>query len=225
MKKVVRNVSSLIFLVLLLLQIYVALNPYISFRVYQKLSIVSLEVISLFTFLTLSLSQCKHRLKRRLYIKGTLVVFTILYVGNIIYLLFFDRDFGRNIVFRNYDIFYQSIDAINLHPFAMIGDYLSAYKNGNILFSHLISNIVGNLMIFAPCGILLPTYIKSLNKPLNFIIVISTIIVSSEFLQFYLGVGVCDVDDFILNFIGAILVYSIYKIPFVYQKWKNFLLQ
>lgn len=107
----------------------------------------------------------------------------------------------------------------------MMKNYISAYRYGNILFAHLIVNLVGNLIIFAPLGILLPSLFKIMQKPIVYTFFVAITIVLSEFLQFYLSVGVCDIDDFILNFTGAMIVYGIYKIPVINRLWHKFIKQ
>ncbi len=44
-------------------------------------------------------------------------------------------------------------------------------------------------------------------------------------MQLYLDVGVCDIDDFLLNTTGAILANEIYHIPIVNKIWYQFLNQ
>ena len=44
-------------------------------------------------------------------------------------------------------------------------------------------------------------------------------------MQYYLSVGVCDIDDFILNFSGAMVVYGFLKIPWINRLWQRFINQ
>lgn len=224
-RKICSIICFVLFLGALFFQIYVAITPSLSFRVFQKLGIISIEVIFLVISLLLSLPLQKNANKRSKNIRTVLYIILIMYVGNIVYLLFFDADFGRNIIFRNGDVFYQAISTINLKPFEMMKNYISAYRYGNILFAHLIVNLVGNLIIFAPLGILLPSLFKIMQKPIVYTFFVAITIVLSEFLQFYLSVGVCDIDDFILNFTGAMIVYGIYKIPVINRLWHKFIKQ
>ncbi|MBS5114984.1 MAG: VanZ family protein [Erysipelotrichaceae bacterium] len=225
MRKIISLISFILFMCTLFFQIYVAANPVISFRVYQKIGIVALEVFFLTLSLLTSLTITHDKKERKENIRLVLWIIFLMYIGNMIFLLFFDKDFGRNIIFRNGDVFYQAINKINLKPMQMIRDYVSAYHHGNILFAHLVTNLVGNIIIFAPLGILLPSLFKSMNKWVNYALLVAVLIITSEFMQYYLSVGVCDIDDFILNFSGAMVVYGFLKIPWINRLWQRFINQ
>jgi len=70
-------------------------------------------------------------------------------------------------------------------------------------------NIIGNLLLFFPWGILAPLsfyYFQSLTKVLFSTIILSA---SAELLQFILVIGVADVDDVIFNTIGAFIGFHV----------------
>ncbi len=71
-------------------------------------------------------------------------------------------------------------------------------------------NLFGNIILFIPFAIILNTVFKvdKLKLILLFTVLLST---SIEILQYIFQVGLADIDDVILNSIGAILGYFIYN--------------
>ena len=78
-------------------------------------------------------------------------------------------------------------------------------------------NIFGNLLIFMPYGVFLPLIFKKQEKFKNFFITITLSVVAIELLQFITMSGSCDIDDLILNVIGAVIVFFIFK----FESFKN----
>ena len=138
------------------------------------------------------------RLKR---IKGTLF---ILYLGFIAYFGFFARIAGRT---RSHE------DDYNLVPFYSIGKYVKVTGASEI--PDFIINILGNIIVFMPVGIFLP-YLFS-NKPWaykkRYVLMIGFLFsLGVESIQYILSVGVFDVDDLILNTLGALIGWQLYRL-------------
>jgi len=93
----------------------------------------------------------------------------------------------------------------NLLPLTTIIEMFQLYP----LFSKpLLINIIGNIIVFVPFGILLPILI---NKKLTILLVIFLIGLSvMELSQLLLRRGSLDIDDYILNSIGFMLGYVIF---------------
>lgn len=73
-----------------------------------------------------------------------------------------------------------------------------------------IKNIIGNIIMFIPYGFFASYYLK--NKKASIIIILSLIVsLTIEYVQLYIG-RVFDIDDVILNVIGAFSGYLIYMI-------------
>lgn len=66
-------------------------------------------------------------------------------------------------------------------------------------------------------GIFLPLLFKKQNKLKNFILTNIAIILTIESLQFLSLSGSFDIDDLILNLLGALLIYRLYKIRKINQ--------
>ncbi|MDD2469556.1 MAG: VanZ family protein [Bacilli bacterium] len=97
-----------------------------------------------------------------------------------------------------------SISSYNLIPFRE----MLRYNFGTKLF---FKNIVGNLLIFIPFGLFVSYYLKAKRLSLTFILsLISSLTI--EFAQRLIVGRVFDVDDIMLNVMGAIIGYFIYII-------------
>ena len=66
-------------------------------------------------------------------------------------------------------------------------------------------------------GLFLPLLFKKQNKLKNFIFTNIAIILVIEVLQFLSLSGSFDIDDLILNLLGALLIYGLYKIRKINQ--------
>jgi len=84
---------------------------------------------------------------------------------------------------------------------------LTRYKLGTNLFY---KNIIGNILLFMPYGFFASYYLKLDKKRLAFILVL---LVSLSIESVQLVIGRCfDVDDILLNLIGGMLGFYIYRI-------------
>ncbi len=98
----------------------------------------------------------------------------------------------------------------NFIPFQTISLYFTYYDHFP-LWTWLI-NLAGNIGVFVPFGLLLPTVFPKLQHLLSFLVVFMFCITILESLQLLLRLGSFDVDDILLNTIGALLGYLIFKI-------------
>lgn len=90
----------------------------------------------------------------------------------------------------------------NIIPFTE----MTRYKFGSKTF---IYNVIGNIVLFLPFGYIIADYLK--NKKVGLIFMLSAIVsTTAEIIQYKIG-RAFDVDDIILNVIGGILGYFIYK--------------
>lgn len=98
----------------------------------------------------------------------------------------------------------------NLKPFSTIKNYFVYFDHYNL--STWVINIVGNIGVFVPVGLLLPLYDKGLQNFFRFIFVFGAGITTLEALQLSFRVGSFDVDDIILNTLGASIGYMLWKL-------------
>ena len=79
-----------------------------------------------------------------------------------------------------------------------------------IRFVFFIWNVIGNMVLFIPTGILLPIVYGNLDNPWKVGITGALISLSIEILQLPFASRATDVDDLILNTLGVIVGYGIY---------------
>lgn len=101
---------------------------------------------------------------------------------------------------------------VNLEPLRTVKRYIGALSRG-VIPRTSIRNLLGNMVLMAPMGLLAPWLFKKLQKPWRFILLITGILVGIEALQLVLCCGVCDVDDVFLNLFGALIVYFMLRLP------------
>lgn len=99
---------------------------------------------------------------------------------------------------------------VNSQLFYTIEAYFKTLKQGDFLRS--LGNIVGNLILFTPLGVLLPLIHPQFKKWFFFTATILVLSISVEMLQYYLAIGSADIDDIFLNVCGALVVFTIMKI-------------
>ena len=73
-------------------------------------------------------------------------------------------------------------------------------------------NLLGNILLFVPFGYFLPKLFPGLRSFLLTAAAVTVTICCVEILQVLFTVGTCDIDDLILNLLGASMGYGIYKI-------------
>ncbi|MFV0393901.1 MAG: VanZ family protein [Coprobacillaceae bacterium] len=193
-------------------QLWYAMSEVLTFTTIGKISIVSIQIIMLILG-TLANIQTLSGQQRKNDIRFAQIIIFLIFLGNLGYLLFFDSDFGRT----NHQDFYTFSEYfqlnVNLLPFNTINLYLDGYRSGVITWSAMIINLIGNIVAFMPFSYFMPLLFKSQRKFIVFFITMLGIIISVEVTQVLMQSGSGDVDDLILNMIGVILIYLLFKIP------------
>jgi glycopeptide antibiotics resistance protein len=129
-------------------------------------------------------------------------VLLLAYLGFISYFAFLSRIAGRQRL---------QINRYNLIPFRSIRLYFSAAENTGM--ASFIINILGNLIVFMPVGLFVPYFlenVKGLKGTFRVGLIGFFFSLWVETMQYVFSVGVFDVDDLILNTIGALLGLLIY---------------
>ncbi len=126
-------------------------------------------------------------------IRYTAMFFLLAYLVLLIYLTFFSSHYGRGSEHRG----------VNLIPFSTILQYLT----GNMGIRNVAVNLAGNIAAFMPLGFLLP-YIKSM-KISKVIIITLLLTLIIEIAQYLTYSGISDIDDILLNLLGAVFGYFI----------------
>ncbi len=172
----------------------------------------------------LILSKCNNTNKP---MKINLWIFLIFYLVLIITLTLFDPLWGRNgltITKWTKEILDNYINhSLNLIPFATIRRFISEF---NTLYPArtIIYNLLGNFVCMMPLSLLLPLLFKKQNKWYIFLLTITIFVLGIEITQFITLSGSCDIDDLILNVLGAFIFYSILKIKTLHNFLRNIFL-
>lgn len=144
----------------------------------------------------------------------TLKIFKMLfgiYCIVMLYLLF-----GQRIGWASFENYFEHISlSYNIIPFKTIRDFMDNIYSQTInpyYIRHAIINLIGNVVMFVPLGFFLPSLWAKLQKFWKFILCIIGIILAIEIIQLVTLLGSLDIDDLILNTLGAIVGFIIYKI-------------
>lgn len=105
------------------------------------------------------------------------------------------------------DVFWQGLSHSNFTFFKTIRMYIAYWGRINSF-----ENLVGNVVIFIPYGLLLPLAWKKGNQLFSFVLSALVFILGVELIQMWTNFGAFDVDDILLNLLGALLGYFVYRI-------------
>lgn len=141
----------------------------------------------------------QERTKRRIQFWGRLLF--VIYLLMLGYFLFFAEEYGR----RNWS---EADYRYNLELFREIGRFWT-YRE-QLGFWPAFLNIGGNIIGFLPFGLLLLVMHRNLRKSLPVILLGFSLSLLVESLQLVLKVGSFDVDDLLLNTVGAAAGYFLY---------------
>ena len=112
---------------------------------------------------------------------------------------------------------------VNFKPFEMIVFYA---KGDRVNPDIALNNLLGNIILFLPLGVLLPFLFYKCKSLLTVIAIAFCTSLLVEMLQFCLQIGMADIDDVLLNTFGAILGYfvarGIFSMLSWQLKWKQF---
>jgi glycopeptide antibiotics resistance protein len=140
---------------------------------------------------------------------GYLIVFA-LYLILLFYLLFFSEKLGRTVVTEQY--------RYNLTLFREIRRYYNLRNSEPKMF---LLNIFGNVAAFVPFGYLVPK-LKQRSTSFFFTALFSfELSLCVELLQLVFKLGCFDVDDLLLNTLGGMLGYLIYRITHYFNRRKK----
>ena len=97
---------------------------------------------------------------------------------------------------------------INLKPFNKFAEIKDAA--GRYMFRYIVTEVYGNIMLFAPVGLLMPLVWRKQEK--FWVLLVSGIAISTaiEVVQLALPLRATDIDDIIMNTCGALIGYVIY---------------
>ena len=138
--------------------------------------------------------------------KRLLYLLMLLYLAAVIYLLFC-RHASSDVPLGEYARY--NTNFIPFFSFYVL--FTTPYISSLVLVPFCV-NLFGNLALFFPWGVLLPMLDKRLKNAKSFFLLTACVIIAVELLQLVFRVGTCDVEDFILNMLGAAIGYIITRI-------------
>lgn len=160
--------------------------------------------------------------------KINLWIFFALYLILLITLTLFDPAWGRNgLNLFNWseghiDIYLDS--AVNLIPFKTIIGYAKDLFVSLLDTATIFLNLFGNLICLMPMALFIPMLFKKVDNTKKFLISILSITLAIELIQLITFSGSCDIDDIILNTLGAFIAYKILNIKDINNLVRNILL-
>lgn len=144
----------------------------------------------------------------RRYCRKALWVLLVYYLAILSVLLFFGGLFHLDRVWGG---------AVNLEPFYTIRRFFIHYRRTGSLSS--LFNLLGNVVILIPLGVLLPVMFRPMRRVWLALPLLAAVCAGVEWLQWYSGLGIADVDDSILNFVGALAGWVVTRLCQLVYVW------
>ncbi len=111
------------------------------------------------------------------------------------------------------DVILEGLGTANFTPFKTIKMYIDyAYKLNSV------ENLAGNVLVFVPFGFLFPFVAREGERFFVMFVNVFVFILGIEVFQLFSAFGAFDVDDILLNCLGAAMGYGIYRIFMIWQK-------
>lgn len=148
-------------------------------------------------------------------LKINITVWFILYIILLSTLTLFDDYFYRGnfaILGWNKDMLNNYMQhSFNIIPFTTIVPYIINFIKGNAAPYIFVYNIIGNVIALMPFAFFLPLLFEKQKRFKTFLCTMIGIVIGIEILQFITFSGSCDIDDVILNTLGACLMFAILR--------------
>ena len=176
--------------------------------------LIPILTVALLSLGTLFLQAGRSRAVRKRGLRLLLWIILLYYLAILSVLLFFGGLFHLE---RGWG------GAVNLEPFETIRRFYVHYQRTGSLSSFF--NLLGNIILLIPFGVLMPVMFRGMRRFWIFFPVAALFAVGIEYVQWVTAAGIADVDDSILNFIGAAGGYIITRLfqitYFVIKNWKT----
>ncbi len=138
-------------------------------------------------------------------------IYSSSYFSILSYIVFFAP--RRRLIHYNYEIYFFPLKNT-------INTYLTLPNDKYEIYNFYI-NLFGNVLLFIPLSFILITVFKV--EKLKYVILIGILLsVFIEFMQYAFQIGLADIDDVILNSMGTIVGYSLFKL-FNHMNFPSFL--
>lgn len=133
--------------------------------------------------------------------RGLVLVIVLfgMYLAALVSLLFF----GGRQPWPDVSLVEYTLSMSNFVPLETISEYVAAIFTGSMNRAIPIRNLLGNLLLFFPMGLFLPTLLPGTRGTGRFSASILGLLLAVEAAQLLTRLGSFDVDDLLLNFAGA----------------------
>ena len=109
------------------------------------------------------------------------------------------------------DVIFEGLGTANFKPFKTIKMYIDyAYKLNSV------ENLAGNVLVFMPFGFLFPLVARDGERFFVMLLNAFVFVLGIETFQLFSAFGAFDVDDILLNCLGASLGFGVYCL----MRWK-----
>lgn len=109
----------------------------------------------------------------------------------------------------------------NFVPFKTVIGFIVDAANGSVAPRFALRNIFGNLAAFLPMGFYLPCFFGRFRGLLKTVCGVYLIVLFFETVQILTGLGCFDVDDLILNVVGSIGGYGLFKLLSIHNVFEK----
>lgn len=104
-------------------------------------------------------------------------------------------------------VIFEGLGTANFTPFKTIKMYIDyAYKLNSV------ENLAGNVLVFVPFGFLFPLVAREGERFFVMLLNAFVFVLGIEVFQLFSAFGAFDIDDILLNCLGASLGYGIYRL-------------
>lgn len=214
--KIYKALSILLYIVSIIIVLFcikIRITPGMYLNI--KLRLILLTIVCLLLYINNFILIKKLNYNKKI-LKINIILIFLVYIFTIFNLTLLDERFGRGkltIAKWDSELLQNYIKtSFNIIPFNTIKLFINGYIRGYVSTTNFLINIIGNFVAFMPFGIFLPLLFKKINKYYKFLIIMIIIVATIEILQFLTLSGSCDIDDLILNIMGASAIYGLYKI-------------
>lgn len=141
----------------------------------------------------------------------------VVYAGIMLFFLFFRGSYNVS------GSYWENIALnVNFVPLKTVDQmlYLLLHKTNTKLLPFAFVNLAGNIICFIPFGLLLPRLWERTGSFWCFLVCTLGTVAVIELLQLFTMRGICDIDDLLLNTVGALLGYIICKTAMSRQREK-----
>lgn len=216
-KKIFWGLSAIMYLCsisLLIFYFVIEFNKTITFSPIGRVIVLALSCILTYIGGIIVSKNISEKYKEKP-LKINIIVWFILYFILLSTLTLFDDYFYRG----NFAIFGWNKDMLNNYmqnsfniiPFTTIIPYIINFIKGDVAPYIFVYNIIGNFIALMPFAFFLPLLFEKQKRFKTFLCTMIGIVLGIEILQFITFSGSCDIDDVILNTLGACLMFVILR--------------